>query len=154
MEYIIWGVVFILAAALLVWLGIRRRRNARKDYEEASQRYTATTTTMTVTNLDEEVVETWVDLDDGSRELRQDRVYTPTFKYTVDGKPYQYTSRRAVSGISVGQQFTGYYDPRNPADITEIKPRKPVLGGFLFFAGAAFLLFFAVMTFAGEVYIF
>lgn len=153
MEYTIWGVIFVLAAALLVWLGIRRRRNARKDYEEAVERYTATTT-MTVIKLDEEVMETWVDLDDGSRELRQDRVYTPTFSYTVDGKPYQYTSRQSVSGISVGQQFTGYYDPQNPALITENKPRKPVLGGFAYFLGAVFLLIFAVMTFAGEVYIF
>lgn len=43
MEQIIWGIAFLLAAVLLVWLGIRRRRNAQKEYEDDVQRYTATT---------------------------------------------------------------------------------------------------------------
>ena len=31
MEQIIWGIAFLLAAVLLVWLGIRRRRNAQRN---------------------------------------------------------------------------------------------------------------------------
>lgn len=38
--------------------------------------------------------------------------------------------------------------------ITENKPRRPILGGVGYFLCAAFLLVFAVMTFAGEVYFF
>ena len=143
MEQIIWGIAFLLAAVLLVWLGIRRRRNAQKEYEDDVQRYTATTV-MTVVHLEESVLETWEDQDDGSRELRRETVYTPTYEYTVGGQTYQYCSRH------MGRQVTGYYDPSDPRRITEDKPRKPILGGLLFFAGAAFLLFFAVEAFAGN----
>ena len=140
MEQIIWGIAFLLAAVLLVWLGIRRRRNAQKEYEDDVQRYTATTV-MTVVHLEESVLETWEDQDDGSRELRRE---------TVGGQTYQYCSRRCVSSRDMGRQVTGYYDPSDPRRITEDKPRKPILGGLLFFAGAAFLLFFAVEAFAGN----
>ena len=149
MEQIIWGIAFLLAAVLLVWLGIRRRRNAQKEYEDDVQRYTATTV-MTVVHLEESVLEAWEDQDDGSRELRRETVYTPTYEYTVGGQTYQYCSRRCVSSRDMGRQVTGYYDPSDPRRITEDKPRKPILGGLLFFAGAAFLLFFAVEAFAGN----
>ena len=149
MEQIIWGIAFLLAAALLVWLGIRHRRNAQKQYEDDVQRYTATTV-MTVVHLEESVLETWEEQDDGTRELRRETVYTPTYEYTVGGQTYQYCSRRCVSSRDMGRQVTGYYDPSDPSKITEDKPRKPILGGFLFFAGAAFLLFFAVEAFAGN----
>ena len=152
MEQIIWGIAFLLAAVLLVWLGIRRRRNAQKEYEDDVQRYTATTV-MTVVHLEESVLETWEDQDDGSRELRRETVYTPTYEYTVGGQTYQYCSRRCVSSRDMGRQVTGYYDPSDPRRITEDKPRKPILGGLLFFAGAAFLLFFAYWSFTGELYI-
>ena len=85
MEQIIWGIAFLLAAVLLVWLGIRRRRNAQKEYEDDVQRYTATTV-MTVVHLEESVLETWEDQDDGSRELRRETVYTPSYEYTVGGQ--------------------------------------------------------------------
>lgn len=129
--------------------GVRHRKNAQKSYEDDVRRYTAATV-MTVVHLSESVLETWEDRDDGSRELRRETVYTPTYEYTVDGKTYQYCSRRCVSSRDMGRQVTGYYDPSDPSMITENKPRKPILGGFLFFAGAAFLLFFAVEAFAGN----
>lgn len=47
--------------------------------------------------------------------------------------------------------MVGYYDPDRPDHITENRPRKPVLGGFLFFFGALILLFFGIMTFTGQV---
>lgn len=149
MEQIIWGAAFLLAAVLVVWLGVRHRKNAQKSYEDDVRRYTAATV-MTVVHLSESVLETWEDRDDGSRELRRETVYTPTYEYTVDGKTYQYCSRCCVSSRDMGRQVTGYYDPSDPSMITENKPRKPILGGFLFFAGAAFLLFFAVEAFAGN----
>ena len=52
----------------------------------------------------------------------------------------------------MGRQVTGYYDPADPSCITENRPRKPILGGFFFFAFAAFLLFFAYWSFTGELY--
>lgn len=43
MEQIIWGAAFLLAAVLLVWLGVRHRKNAQKSYEDDVRRYTAAT---------------------------------------------------------------------------------------------------------------
>ena len=40
----------------------------------------------------------------------------------------------------VGRQVTGYYDPKRPDLIREDKPRKPLLGGGIFFVFAAFCL--------------
>lgn len=122
------------------------------DYEDDVRRYTASTV-MTVVHLDESVLETWEDRDDGGRELRRETVYQPTYEYTVDGKTYRYASRQCVSSRDMGRQVTGYYDPADPSCITENRPRKPILGGFFFFAFAAFLLFFAYWSFTGELYI-
>lgn len=44
-----------------------------------------------------------------------------------------------------------YYDPAKPECITENRPRKPVFGGAYCFLWAAFLLFFGIMTFTGQV---
>ena len=103
---------------------------------------------MTVVELDERMMETWRDMDDGSRVTEWSTVYAPTYEYTVDGKTYRHRSRQYVSDVSMGQRVTGYYDPADPTRITDSKPRKPILGGFAYFACAIFLLVFSVMTFA------
>lgn len=153
MENIILGLILTLSAVLVAWLGVRRRKKLQKSYAVDVLRYTASTP-MTIVDLEESVLETWEERDDGSRELRQTKVYAPTYEYTVNGKTYQYASRQSSSGLFVGKRVTGYYDPADPSCITENKPRKPVLGGFGYFACAVFLLVFAVMAFAGEVYIY
>ena len=154
MENILWGTVLILAAALMAWLGVRQRRSAQEDFARDAQRYTASTV-MKVARLEESTRETWEDRDDGTRELRQETVYLPTYEYTVDGRTYQYQSRRALSGKwALGRQVPGYYDPADPSAVTENKPGKPVLGGLFFFAGAVFLLLFALMAFTGQVLFF
>ena len=146
MEQIIWGAAFLLAAVLLVWLGVRHRKNAQKSYEDDVRRYTAATV-MTVVHLSESVLETWEDRDDGSRELRRETVYTPTYEYTVDGKTYTYSSRQDWgSPKGVGRQKTGWYDPKRPDLIREDKPRKPILGGGLFFLFAAFCLLAEILV--------
>lgn len=149
MGNIMWGIVFLLAGVVLVWLGIRQRKRAQRDYEDDVRRYTASTV-MTVVHLDESVLETWEDRDDGGRELRRETVYQPTYEYTVDGKTYRYASRQCVSSRDMGRQVTGYYDPADPSCITENRPRKPILGGFFFFAFAAFLLFFCLLVLYGR----
>lgn len=101
MGNIMWGIVFLLAGVVLVWLGIRQRKRAQRDYEDDVRRYTASTV-MTVVHLDESVLETWEDRDDGGRELRRETVYQPTYEYTVDGKTYRYASRQCVSSRDMG----------------------------------------------------
>lgn len=145
------GTGFILGAVLVAWLGIRQRKGAREGYEDAVKRYTGTTM-MKVVGIEESVDERWEHQEDGSDRLRRETFYLPTYEYTVDGKTYQYASRQSLSGKrDLGRQVVGYYDPQRPELITENKPRKPVFGGFLFFAFAVFLLVFGIMTFTGQV---
>ncbi len=139
MEELLWPIVLLLLAALLIYLGIRSRKNAYLSYQDDLQRYTATTP-MTIASVEKRVTERWEDRDDGSREIVYDTDYLPTYEYTVDGKTYHYSSRQSTYGPkAVGKQVTGYYDPKNPESITENKPQKPILGGFLFFLLAVIL---------------
>lgn len=145
------GIGFILGAVLAAWLGVRQRKGARKEYEDAVRRYTGTTM-MKVVWIEESVDERWEPQEDGSDQLRRETVYLPTYEYTVNGRTYRYASRQTLSSKrELGRQVVGYYDPKQPDRITENRPRKPVFGGFLFFAFAAFLLWFGMMTFAGQV---
>ena len=151
MRYTMAGLGFILAAVLTAWLGVRRRKSARQGYQDDVQRYTATTM-MKVVGIEESVLEMWEPQEDGPDQLHRVPVYMPTYEYTVDGKTYQYLSRQSLSGKrDLGRQVVGYYDPANPGCITENRPRKPIFGGFGFFLFAAFLLWFGVMTFTGQV---
>ena len=145
------GIGFILGAVLVAWLGVRQRKGARKEYEDAVRRYTGTTM-MKVVWIEESVDERWEPQEDGSDQLRRETSYLPTYEYTVNGRTYRYASRQSLSGKrDLGRQVMGYYDPAKPECITENKPRKPILGGFLFFYGALILLFLGIMTFTGNV---
>ena len=126
------GIGFILGAVSVAWLGVRRRKGARQEYEDTVRRYTGTTM-MKVVWIEESVNERWEQQEDGSEQLRRETVYLPTYEYTVSGKTYRYASRQTVSGKrELGRQVVGYYDPTRPDRITENKPRKPVLGGMCF----------------------
>ena len=139
MEELLWPIGMLLAAALLGYLGVRRRKSAHNEYQDDLRRYTATTT-MTITNVEKRVTERWDDRDDGSREIVYDTEYVPTYEYTVDGKTYKYASRQSTYGPkALGKQVAGYYNPENPSQITENKPRKPIFGGFMFFLWAVIL---------------
>lgn len=145
MEELLWPILMLLLAALLLYLGIRSRKSAYQGYQDDLQRYTATTT-MTITHVEKRVTERWEDRDDGSREIVYDTDYLPTYEYSVDGKTYRYASCQSTYGPkALGKQVPGYYDPKNPESITENKPRKPILGGFLFFLMAAILAVFVLV---------
>ena len=145
------GIGFILGAVSVAWLGVRQRKGAQKEYEDTVRRYTGTTM-MKVVEIKESVLEMWVHQEDGSDQLIRETVYLPTYEYTVNGRTYQYSSRQSLSGRwELGRQVVGYYDPRQPDRITENRPRRPVLGGIGFFVFAAFLLWFGIMTFTGQV---
>lgn len=150
MQYITAGIGFLLAAVLMAWLGVRRRKSAQKEYEDEMRRYTAHTM-MKIVRIEESVEERWEHQEDGSDQLRRETVYLPTYEYAVNGRTYQYASHQGLSSKrDLGRQVVGYYDPDQPDHITENRPRKPVLGGFLFFFGALILLFFGIMSFTGQ----
>lgn len=150
MENLTGLLVAALVGALMVWLGFRTRKKAYEKYESDKLQYTASTT-MTVIKLDEEELEDWREMDDGSRERISYTVYLPTYEYTVNGRTYTYKSGQSISGSHLmGRQVPGYYDPQHPERITENKPSKPVLGGGLFFLFAALCLV-AVVVLAREI---
>ena len=120
------GLGFSIAAVLFAWLGIL------------------------VVHVEESEYDRWEDQPDGSSKLRREKVYLPTYEYSVNGKTYRYLSFQSVSSKrDVGKQVVGYYQPDRPDLITENRPRKPVFGGFLYFYGAAICLFFGIVTFTG-----
>ena len=150
MQYITAGIGFLLAAVLMAWLGVRRRKGAQ-EYEDDMRRYTGTTM-MKVIWIEESADERWEHQKDGSDRLCRETVYLPTYEYTVNGKIYRYSSRQALSSKrELGRQVMGYYDPTKPERITENRPRRSVLGGIGFIVFAAFLLWFGIMTFTGQV---
>ena len=146
MDELLFSIGLLLAAALLVWLGIRRRKSAFAGYADDTVRYSSTTT-MKIVHVEKSEREFWEE-HDGQRERTFETVYNPTYEYTVDGKTYTYYSFQCVSGPrDLGRCVPGYYDPKNPKCITENRPRKPVFGGGLFFFGAAICVFAAVGLF-------
>ena len=140
------GTGFLLGGVLAAWLGIHRRKGARKEYEDDVRRYTGTTM-MKVVWIEESVVERWEHQEDGSDRPRRETYYLPTYEYTVNGEVYHYTSRHGSDTVQKpGMQRTGYYEPSNPKNITEYQPPKPVLGGVLFFISGVVLLIFGVVV--------
>ena len=79
------GIGFLLGAVSVAWLGLRRRKGARQEYEDTVRRYTGTTM-MKVVWIEESVHERWEQQEDGSEQLRRETVYLPTYEYTVNGK--------------------------------------------------------------------
>ena len=125
------GLGFSIAAVLFAWLGILERRGAKNGYKRDVRLYSASTM-MKVVHVEESEYDRGEDQPDGSSKLRREKVYLPTYEYSVNGK-----------------QVVGYYKPDRPDLITENRPRKPVFGGFLYFYGAAICLFFGIVTFTG-----
>ena len=100
-----------------------------------------------VTDIRQEDVERWEEQEDGTSRLMRYVVYLPTYEYTVDGKTYTYSSRQDWgSPKGVGRQKTGWYDPKRPDLIREDKPRKPLLGGGIFFLFAAICLLAEILV--------
>ena len=144
------GTGFLIGAVLTGWLGVRRQKGAQEEYASEARRYTARTM-MKIVHLEESVIERWEHEENGSDRLRRERVYQPTYEYTVNGKTYQYLSRQPLpSKQDLGRQVVGYYDPHQPDRITENQPRRPVFSGAYFFVWTAFLLFFSIMSFTGQ----
>ena len=104
------GIGFILGAVSVAWLGVRRRKGARQEYEDTVRRYTGTTM-MKVVWIEKSIVERWEHQEAGSDRLRRETYYLPTYEYTVNGTTYRYSSRQSLSGKrDLGRQVVGYYD--------------------------------------------
>lgn len=114
----------LLGAILLFWLGTRHRKKVYADYEDDSQKYTATTT-MTLIKQTKSETQRWEDKGDGNQELVTDICYLPTYEYTVNGEVYHYTSRHGSDTVQKpGMQRTGYYENRPIPKISQNISRK------------------------------
>ena len=107
---------------------------------------------MKVVWIEESASERWEHQKDAVIGYAGRRCIFQPYDYAVNGRTYQYASRQALSSKrDLRRQVMGYYDPAKPERITENRPRRPVLGGIGFFVFSAFLLWFGIMTFTGQV---
>ena len=124
MQYITAGIGFLLAAVLMAWLGVHRRKSAQKEYEDDVRRYTGTTM-MKVVWLEEAADERWEHQKDGSDRLRRETVYLPTYEYAVNGRTYQYASRQALSSKrDLGRQVVAITIPIGPTTLRKTAPEN------------------------------
>ena len=138
------AVIPLLLGFLFIWLGKKSWNNATKRNAEYRQRYTGHTTLRVIkvekneweeTNSNEQGPERWISITS----------YTPVYEYTVNGQRYEYHTRlgSSINQYPIGKEYPGYYNPKNPADVTETL-KDIAGGGTLFFS----LLFFGIGTLA------
>lgn len=124
MQYITAGIGFLLAAVLMAWLGVHRRKSAQREYEDDVRRYTGTTM-MKVVWIEESADERWEHQKDGSDRLRRETVYLPTYEYAVNGRTYQYASRQALSGKrDLGRRWLAITIPIGPTTLRKTAPEN------------------------------
>ena len=77
--------------------------------------------------------------------------YTPVYEYTVNGQRYEYHTRigSSIDQYPIGKEYPGYYNPKNPADVTETL--NDITGGdnrffsLLFFGIGVLAIIFALI---------
>lgn len=107
---IVFGIIFFIAV------------NRSKDYIK-------TEATVTKVELEQEAYT------DGNGD-RVEATYTVSVKYTADGKEYE-SELGGLSEYKVGDKMTVYYNPADPAQITQIN--NPVIPLIIIAAGIAAL---------------
>ena len=126
---------FILAALplllgfLFIWFGKKLWNNAAKknEWEETNSNEQGPESRISVTS------------------------YTPVYEYTVNGQRYEYHTRigSSIDQYPIGKEYPGYYNPKNPADVTETL--NDITGGdnrffsLLFFGIGVLAIIFALI---------
>ena len=134
------AVLPLLLGLLFIWLGKKLWNNATKGNEEYQQRYTGRTTLRVIRVEKNE----WEETDSNAEEFKRPVTvtsYTPVYEYTVDGQRYEYSTRlgSSINQYPIGKEYPGYYNPKNPTDVTETL--KDIAGGGNRFLS---LLFFGI----------
>lgn len=113
------AVIPLLLGLLFIWFGKKLWDNATKknEWEETNSNEQGPESRISVTS------------------------YTPVYEYTVNGQQYEYHTRLGSSTdqYPIGKECPGYYNPKNPADVTETL--KEITGGGSHFLS---LLFFGI----------
>lgn len=125
-------------AIYLVWEKIMGQCNEKN--EEYQQRYTGRTT-LRVIKVEKNEWEETNSNEQGPESRISVTSYTPVYEYTVNGQQYEYHTRLGSSTdqYPIGKECPGYYNPKNPADVTETL--KEITGGGSHFLS---LLFFGI----------
>lgn len=102
----------------LVWEKLWNR--AGKRNEEYRQRYTGHTTLRVIRVVKHEREEHDSN-EQGPESIIYVTSYLPVYEYTVNGQRYEYETRLGSSTdqYPIGMECPGYYNPSNPADVTE-----------------------------------
>ena len=147
---------FILAALplllgfLFIWFGKKLWNNAAKKNEEYQQRYTGHTT-LRVIRVEKNEWEETNSNEQGPESRISVTSYTPVYEYTVNGQRYEYHTRigSSIDQYPIGKEYPGYYNPKNPADVTETL--NDITGGdnrffsLLFFGIGVLAIIFALI---------
>ena len=140
----------LLLGFLFIWFGKKSWSNAKKRNVEYQQHYAGRTTLRVIRVEKNEWEET-----DSNVEESENRItitsYTPVYEYTVDGQRYEYHARmgNSMNQYPIGKEYPGYYNPKNPADVTETL--KDISGGgtrlfcLLFFGIGILAIVFAII---------
>ena len=134
------AVIPLLLGLLFIWFGKKLWDNATKKNEEYQQRYTGRTT-LRVIKVEKNEWEETNSNEQGPESRISVTSYTPVYEYTVNGQQYEYHTRLGSSTYQypIGKECPGYYNPKNPADVTETL--KEITGGGSHFLS---LLFFGI----------
>lgn len=124
----ILAVIPLLLGLLFIWFGKKLWDNATKKNEEYQQRYTGRTT-LRVIKVEKNEWEETNSNEQGPESRISVTSYTPVYEYTVNGQRYEYHTRLGTSTnqYPIGKECPGYYNPKNPADVTETL--KEITGG-------------------------
>ena len=124
----ILAVIPLLLGFLFIWFGKKLWNDATKKNEEYQQHYTGHTT-LRVIRVEKNEWEETNSNEQGTESRISVTSYTPVYEYTVNGQRYEYHTRigSSINQYPIGKEYPGYYNPKNPADVTEAL--KDVAGG-------------------------
>ena len=110
----------LILGLLFLWFGKKLWNRAGKRNEEYRQRYTGHTTLRVIRVVKHEREEHDSN-EQGPESVIYVTSYTPVYEYTVNGQRYEYETRvgRSTDQYPIGMECPGYYNPSNPADVTE-----------------------------------
>ena len=146
--------IVLKAAREIPPIGARRRAQGHdtpRDVDHAAgrtriyqQRYTGHTT-LRVIRVEKNEWEETNSNEQGPESRISITSYTPVYEYTVNGQRYEYHTRigSSIDQYPIGKEYPGYYNPKNPADVTETL-NDITGGGNRFFS----LLFFGIRVLA------
>ena len=144
----ILAVIPLLLGFLFIWFGKKLWNDATKKNEEYQQHYTGYTT-LRVIRVEKNEWEETNSNEQGPESRISVTSYTPVYEYTVNGQRYEYHTRigSSINQYPIVKEYPRYYNPKNPADVTETL-KDIAGGGSRFFGLLCFVIGILAILFA------